>query len=245
MEEVFSSLVDGTPHEVSDSDVLHMYEGLGYVPGDPNTDQGGTIPEALTLWRSQGVGGRKILGWAEVNLGDRAELLSACWLFGGLYCGFNVPQSAIDQFRAGEPWNVVSDDGGIVGGHCVPWVGYNATGPVVVTWGKVQPTTWAFFKKYFDEVAAVIGADYDKLGNRTIEGFSEQQLEKDLDAIGGNVPVGPSPSPPPPPSPSPTPPPTPTPPQPPPGFWSWLESLIAWLEHHFPGASASSEMEEK
>jgi hypothetical protein len=231
MEQVFSAQVDGKPFVATDQDVLKAYEGLGYVPGDPSTDNGGTIPQALEVWRKQGIGGRTIKGWAEVSVSDHAELLSACAEFSGLYAGLNVPQSALDQFNAGQGWDVVAQDGGIAGGHCVPILGYDAAGVILVTWGRVIRATWPFFTAYFDELAVVIPSDYDRLGHHTIGGESEQQLEQELDSIGGNVPVGP---PGPAPSPGPPRPPAPGPPAPKPDpWWEWLEDLEQWLEEKF------------
>jgi hypothetical protein len=225
MEEVWTALVDGAPHEASDQEVLALYETQGYNPSDPSSDQGATLVGVLTSWRKAGLGSDKVLGWAEVDIANRGELLSACWLFGGLYMGFNVPQSALDQFYAGKIWDVVPDDGGLVGGHCVNAVGYDAQGMTIITWGRPQKLSWAFYQKYFDEVCVAIPQDYDRLGNRLLEGFSEKQLEQDIDSIGGNVPPpGPQPSPP---GPGPSPTPTPHP------GWSWLENLIHWLEQHF------------
>ena len=34
--------------------------------------------------------------------------------------------------------------------------GYNAKGPVCVTWGRKQQMTWAFFDKYCDEAYAIV-----------------------------------------------------------------------------------------
>ena len=67
----------------------------------------------------------------------------------GLFCGFNLPNSAISQFDKGEPWDVVKDDGGIAGGHSTYGWAYDADNALwVSTWGKRQKVTPAFRKKY-------------------------------------------------------------------------------------------------
>jgi hypothetical protein len=233
MEQVFSDQVDGRPYVSSDASVLAMYQGLGYVPGDPSTDNGGTIPQALELWRAQGVGGRTIRGWAELAaITNVNDVKAACAEFSGLYCGLNVPQSALDQFNAGQGWDVEPFDGGIQGGHCVPVLGYDVAGVILVTWARVIRASWNFFYTYFDEVAVVIPTDYDRLpAGRSIDDDTEAQLIADLDAIGGNITPGPAPSPGPPRPPAPAP--------PPPSLPGWLDSLEdvpediwAWLQQH-------------
>jgi hypothetical protein len=67
----------------------------------------------------------------------------------------------MDQFNAGQIWDVVPDDGGILGGHCIYIVAFNATGPICMTWGQRQPMTWAFYDKYCDEGYGVVD-DKDK-----------------------------------------------------------------------------------
>jgi hypothetical protein len=231
MVQVFTELVDGTPYVPSDAEVLAMYQALGYVPADPSTDQGGTIPQALEVWRSQGIAGHTIKGWAEIPMSNQAEVVAACATFQGLYAGLNVPQSAVDQFKAGQPWRLQSPDGGIAGGHCVPVLGYDARGVTLVTWGRVIRADWDFFYNYFDEVAVVIPADFDRLAQgKLIDGDTEAQLIADLDAIGGNITPGPAR----PPAPGP-----PTPGSPPPGLWDWLrraadvpEDVAEWLWSH-------------
>lgn len=204
MNEAWTANVNGQPTLVPDSAVIALYETQGYVPGDPSTDQGATCQAVLETWRTVGLGGDKLLGYAEVGVRDTALLKAAVWLFSGLYIGFNCPQSALDQFNAGQPWDVVKHDGGIAGGHCVNVVAYDASGLTVVTWGALQRMTWTFWAKYVDEAYAAIPSDYNRLGDRLLSnGFNEAQLIADIDQIGGTIP--PSPSPPPPPAPPPAP----------------------------------------
>lgn len=86
-------------------------------------------------------------------------------LFGCTPFALNLPQSALDQFRAGEPWDV-SGDNTIVGGHDVLGVEYRPEslpsnpGWLVVTWGKRWPVTNAFLAKYLVEVVPVGARDF-------------------------------------------------------------------------------------
>jgi hypothetical protein len=148
-------------------DVLAVYSAVtGYdatqtqADGSNATDNGAAITDILQYWQVTGIAGHKILGWAEIDPQNRTSLEQAIYLFGGVDCGFNVPQSAMDQNNAGQTWDIVADDGGIVGGHSVPLFGYGALGDTCITWAKRQQLTNAFFAKYFDEVYAVVTQDW-------------------------------------------------------------------------------------
>jgi hypothetical protein len=86
----------------SDGDVIAAYSAIGgYVPGDPTTDCGCNMLDALNYWRRQGLtfGGIKhqITAFAAVKLHDPAELASALWLFGGTLDGYALPASVQGQ----------------------------------------------------------------------------------------------------------------------------------------------------
>lgn len=123
-------------------------------------DSGLNMLTSLNEWRQKGwsAAGKiyTIHAYAQIEVSNHNELMYSIYLFRGAYAGFNVPQSAMDQFDAGKPWTVIANDGGIMGGHCIYIVGFNTTGPVCVTWGKKQQMTWAFWDKYFDEAYAII-----------------------------------------------------------------------------------------
>lgn len=162
-------------------------------------DDGLVMLDSLNLWRKSGwiAAGQtyNIYAYAQIDVKNHNELMYSVYLLRGGYVGFDVPQSAIDQFNAGQAWTVVSNDGGIVGGHCVYIKAYNATGPVCVTWGKAQQMTWAFWDKYFTEAYAVVD-NIDSWMNPTTDPVNITLLQQELNDITNN----------------PVPPPTPTPP---------------------------------
>ncbi len=191
--EVWTKEVDGSGRVVSDDDVLKFYELQGYNPADPSTDQGADMVSVLKAWQAVGLAGDKILGWAEVHI-DPADLKTACWLFSGVYCGFNVPASAMEEFQAGQPWTATDQDA--QDGHCVPIVDYDDQGVTVVTWGRLQRASWAFVSRYFDEALAIVPSDYARLAGRALpNGLNLEQLVADIDSVGGNVPEPTPPSP--------------------------------------------------
>ena len=196
---------------LSDAQILAAYEEItGYQPGNPNTDAGARIQDVLGYWRSFGLGGHKALAFAQVDQANDTEVKQAVDLFGSLDLGINCPQSAIDQFQAGKPWDVVSDDGGIAGGHSIELAGYDGTYFYVVTWGELQPMTPAFWKAYVEEAWLAIIPEWFNAGIDP-QGVDLYGLGQDMSALTGD----PSPFPAPTPVPTPLPPgPTPTPPPP-------------------------------
>lgn len=171
----------------SDGQVIANYSVItGYNPADPATDQGAVEIDVLNYWRNKSMLGRAIEGYAAVNIANQEQVCQAVFLFGGVYIGFSVPQSAMDQFNSGQPWDVVGNDGGIVGGHAVPVLGYDAQYLYCVTWGQVQKMTWAFWKNaaYVDEAYAILSADWFGAKGLTPAGFGVDELRKDLGLMG-------------------------------------------------------------
>jgi hypothetical protein len=159
----------------------------GYNPNDPTTDNGTDPRQAYSYRRSTGLidsNGQHhmIYAYAALTTGDWNELLEATYLFGAAGIGFQFPNSAWDQFNNGQPWDVVTPDGGIDGGHYVPCVGFGnpAAGDcAVITWGKRQVMTKAFYEQYSDEAYAILSPETIKSGVGP-HGFNLQQLEADL-----------------------------------------------------------------
>jgi len=60
----------------------------------------------------------------------------AIYLFGAIGIGIKFPNTAMDQFNAGKPWDI-ANNAKIEGGHYIPGVGRDAKGNfVVVTLGQ-------------------------------------------------------------------------------------------------------------
>lgn len=195
----------GTAVQISDDDVLHLYEATGgYNPADPSTDQGAVCQDVLDYMRKTGVAGHKVVAFAKVDLSNQTELRQAIALFGSVYAGLNFPDTAMTQFDQGQVWDVVRG-ARIEGGHCVTLGGYGPSGLSCVTWGKVQPLTWRFFQRYFEEAWVVITEDWLSSQGLTPTGLNLYQLGQDLAVLTG----GPNPIPQPP-----QPQPVPVPPQP-------------------------------
>lgn len=200
---------------VTTADALALYTAVtGFDPnagpsGDNPTDQGAVCQDVLQYWLKNGFLGEKILAYAKVSLSSVTQVKQAIATFGQVYCGFNFPSSAMDQFNAGQPWDVVKG-AQIEGGHCVTIGAYDATGLECVTWGATQRMTWAFFQKYFDEAWVIVTPDFvsASTGNDVL-GQSLYQLGQEYAQLTGKP--NPIPAPQPQPTPTPTPSPTPSP----------------------------------
>src|ERR1700739_957003 len=182
------SLNQGRMITVPESAILAGYEqACGYDPADPSTDQGGVEIDVLNFFRKTGIGGHTILAYADPDPGNIAHIKQAIYFFGGVYIGFSVPQSALDQFDAGQPWTPVQNDGGIVGGHAVFVQGYYDDGLVLDTWGKSQMMSWAFWSdpRYVDESHALLSADWFNARGFDPSGLDLATLQADLTAVTG------------------------------------------------------------
>lgn len=196
--EGFTEYGSGTAIKVTDQDVLTMYEAVsGYVPGQPSTDNGAVIQDVLTYWRKTGLGAHKILAFFEIDPTSAIEVKTALYLLGAVTVGVNLPQSALDQADAGQPWTVSpAANNQIVGGHAIHLGGIDADGTLwFVTWGKPQAATPAWFAKYAEETWGVASAEW--ISNFTSpEGLNVAPLNAAFEALTGEA--GPFAAPPPP-----------------------------------------------
>lgn len=180
------------PHRVAtltDRQVLAGYEAVGgYVPGDPATDQGCVMLDALNYWRRTGYGGHKLAAFAAVRPLDTGHVRASINLFGAAEIGLGLPLTARQQ--VGDVWDVVGDGKtgdsapGSWGGHCVPVPDYDADELVCITWGAVQRMTQRFFNAYCDEAYAPLPPDW-LAANRAPNGFDLAALLTDLSLVTG------------------------------------------------------------
>lgn len=206
----------GTEADIPQESVIQLYSAVsGYDPnqvqpdGSNPTDTGCVMQDVLGYLRKNGFpgSGHKILAFAQLQ--DLSKVKQALYVFGSVLLGVNVPQSAMDQFDADQPWDAVQGSP-VVGGHAVP-LQYAGTGLVpyeVPTWARLQGMTQAFMDEYVEEAWVVITDDWLDKNGHTPEGLDLQQLGADLAAMTGDpnpfpAPPAPVPAPPAPPAPVP------------------------------------------
>jgi hypothetical protein len=176
------SLNAGTEVTLSDAEVLAYYEKWdGYVQGNAATDQGGIELDVLNAWKAQEFAGHALLAWADVSTGSASQIKQAIFLFGGVYIGLEVPNFIMSNIP--PLWDVVDDDGGIDGGHCVFVVGYDSVGLTFISWGALYKMTWAFWTKYVDEAHALLSKDFLGANGLDPAGFNLAALQADLACI--------------------------------------------------------------
>jgi hypothetical protein len=199
MIEAWTRYGQGTTIKVTDQDVLTTYEKVGgYDPRDPDSDQGAVMQDVLDYWRKTGIAGHKILAFAEVDVRSAGELAAAMYLFGHVYLGINCPDSAMNQFDAGKPWDVVRG-AQVEGGHAIDW-GFRSKGRnhKVITWGQPQEMTAAFFAKYVEEAWVVVDDRWLSAAGTSPEGLDVAALNSAFTELTGQpapFPVRPQPSP--------------------------------------------------
>lgn len=169
---------------VPDSTILAYYESWdGYDPNDPDSDSGGIELDVLNKWKKQGFSGHKLLAFADPQVNNLTEIKQAINLFGGLYIGFNVPQSVMNTSDDPTiPWDI-DNDTTIVGGHAVYAVGYDATYVYAVSWGQIYRMTWSFWRRFVDEAHAILAQDFIETNGLDPQGFDLVALQADLAAI--------------------------------------------------------------
>lgn len=174
--------------------VLSDYSAAtGYNPNDPNTDRGTSMIAYANYRMNTGVvdddGNRhKIGAYADLTPGNIEELLAAMFLFGTVGIGIEFPQSAMDQFNAGEPWTVV-EGSPIIGGHYISAVhrqrnGFSLWHPRtrIVTWGAEVNMSDTFLAKYCDEALVYFTLDF-LVNDKSPQGFDKDQLLADLTTL--------------------------------------------------------------
>jgi hypothetical protein len=173
----------GTLFTPAESDIIAAYSAVsGYDPSTGANDNGAAIQDVLNYWQNTGIGGHKIIGWAQIDQTNIAEVKQGIWLFGGTDIGIEVFQSMEDQFDNHQPWDNPSGDD--LGGHSIPVFGFGADGCDGVTWATLQQMSWDTWSKICSEAYCVITEDWiNQLSGKTYSGFDLAQLQADLAAL--------------------------------------------------------------
>jgi len=173
-------------------DVIRFYSATtGYVPGKPETDQGGDEETVLNYWMNNGLGttpSHRVQAWVSVNANDIAEVKAAIWLFGNVYIGASMPDAWVDPMpsASGFVWEAAGppvDENG----HCFCALGYSPNGNLKIsTWGMIGDITSAALAKYAVKTAggecySILSADWLSTASaRAPNGFDALQLSSDI-----------------------------------------------------------------
>lgn len=186
-QQLIEKAAQGVDTGFTTAQAIAMYSAIsGYDPRKPSTDVGATLQDGLGYWRNTGLNGYKIEAFAEIDYRN-LDLVKQCVAdFGLTYAALEVPSSAMSQFDAGQPWDVVKRSQ-IEGGHCVPIVGYDAQYLYVVTWSAIQKVTYAFYNKYFEENWVPVDADWQSKTGLTPSGLDGATANADYQALTGDT----------------------------------------------------------
>ena len=169
----------GREQVFADKTVINAYLKL-----TGGADTGLVMLDFLKFWKNTGLAGYKIGAFAAIDPQNLTSWRYTNYLFGGVFSGFMLPQSACDQFDQGKTWDVVPGSQ-IVGGHCVN--GGIATPRLIQlgTWAKKQWATVRFVGQMCDEAYAIISLDWFDKTHKTPPGFAWKDLQADLKAVSG------------------------------------------------------------
>jgi hypothetical protein len=183
----------GNPFMLTDSDIKRLYSAIGgYVDGDPSTDQGCDLQEAVAYVVQKGPffpsNAHKALGYVGVNINDATEMRIAVWLFGYLDLGYALP----DNFQApggdGFTFSDLSGNPNMGEGHCMGVPGrYGSSTLGCSTWGMIGDQTDQWVQKFcVGQCFATLSADsLNQASKKAPNGFDITQLQADLQAQGG------------------------------------------------------------
>ena len=132
---------------------------FAYTGGE---DTGVVLSDFLQYAMTKGVLGWRIAGHAPFNAKSMPELRSVTSLFTSAYVGVQLPAPAMDQFRAGLPWDLTGKaaDKQILGGHCITSIAYRRGMWVFVSWGREQLATERWVEHYIDEGHAIVTPEF-------------------------------------------------------------------------------------
>jgi len=146
-----SNLPAGNLFVPSLDDVMEAYKDAG--PNPPGTDSGCMIKDILSYWKNTFIGNHSIDNFKKITPGDKGQLKTAIFYYGGAMVGFQLPPGIEDNDLLIR-WEVPTKAGKAlagVNGHTVAALGYDDNYIAVISWGIVRWVSWAFYKQYNDE----------------------------------------------------------------------------------------------
>jgi hypothetical protein len=174
-----------------DTDIEALYAACGgYVPGDPNTDNGCIEQDVLNYLHSTGLDGDKLDAYFEVDVRNHDDVKRTVAWCGGSYIGFQVPAYLMQLTVAGSTWDVPGASGvpsdadtSDVGGHCVVVCGFDDAGLDLISWGAQYRMSWAFWAAHVDEAYGLIDADWLRATGQTPANMTLAELQAQMQAI--------------------------------------------------------------
>lgn len=129
--------------------------GKDYLVDNGGIDNGDVETWVLSRAESTGLIGRPpIKAWYPIQ-GSEDWVSNCIYAFGCIYCGYDLPAPAQQQFANGEPFDLTGtpDDDNIIGGHCMIEVAYDMPNQEkkLVTWATENIATERWLQRYRTE----------------------------------------------------------------------------------------------
>lgn len=153
---------------------------LHYTNGQ---DAGVVLADYLNYVRGHGFYDQRVSAYAPVAVHDIPTLQTSIYMYGFAYTGIVVTREMQMAFQAHEPWTAETCAGQVIGGHCVPLVGYDDQFLYLVTWGGVQKITYPAWHAISTEAWAIVTSEFEK-AHGDGRGLSITALRHDLDKLG-------------------------------------------------------------
>lgn len=178
----------GSMLTIPDEQIERAYEATGYRPGHPETDAGSVMLDVCKQWRSSGIGGHHVGAFVKVDHHNQEHVRAAVNLLGGVYVGATLPTRAQMQLDHHATWDVRGtltgvDAPGSWGGHAMGCAQYDRNGPWLLTWGRRQRTTWAWWGAYVDECYALLSTDWVTGAAPAPSGVDAEGLRRALEKV--------------------------------------------------------------
>jgi len=164
----------------TNNQVVDLYSVFGYVPGDPDTDNGCGELDMCNYLVKVGLLGHKANAVGNIEPSNLNHVKWCNYLFGHCRLGLNLPTYAGYQFRNGQPWDVSNSGDPTSTGHDVPLVDFRNGLLYVYTWGNVQPMTPAAYFAWTEEAHAELHFDWITQQGEAPSGFDLGALAQKL-----------------------------------------------------------------
>jgi hypothetical protein len=151
-----------------------------YSELDKNDDGNISIADALDYWMEHGLFGTKISAYVPVDITNRREMSRACFEFGTIILGAEMPENAEEQFNAGEPFYLSEMESPRAQGHAMVATGYSRFGIDVITWGSTESLTWSWWERYGSEAWVVIPEFLIEIYEDSAWGLDILTIQKDI-----------------------------------------------------------------
>lgn len=164
-----SPLVVTTEQAIADYSAITGYDPSQTENGVNPTDTGAALTDVLAWYKDK---------YVAVDVQNVDMVKAANFIFGGLYFGFNVPQSMADQINAGQDpdFQFYPNDKPSGEGHCVNLCGHGRDGWALVSWGKYYRSPWDFWLAWVDECYAPVNPDWIKASGTSPSSLDLQGL---------------------------------------------------------------------